>query len=391
MRIVYCANSICYLGGVERITIAKANALAAIEGNEVWIVVAENRKQIALRVDERVHIVDLKVNYYIDDWKSRWNVLKGFVLKRIQHQKKLKQVLNDISPDIVISTGFSEKYFLPKLTIKSHPVFIREIHFVSNYRWLVIDPHSKWQRFKTWLADFFDYRISIRGYSRIILLTHEDKEKFWKNNDKALVIQNPLTVEHSFRSDHKNKIAIAVGRITKAKNFSSLIRSWKIVHEAHPDWKLEIWGGGDERERNGLEHLMKNLELQQVVTLKGNTYDIYSQYAQASMFVSTSLFEGFGLCIVESMSCGLPVVCYQCPSGPKDIITDGKDGFLVPLGNERMLADRIIYLIEHEEERLKMGTAAIEKSRHYSMDNIIQQWMALFRTLLDEKSKKNKR
>ena len=89
--------------------------------------------------------------------------------------------------------------------------------------------------------------------------------------------------------------------------------------------------------------------------------------------------------LIEAISCGLPVVSYACPCGPKDIITDGVDGFIVPVGDERMLADRICKLIENDSLRRKMGAAAQEKSRQYSLDRIIPMWMDLFEELVRQK------
>ena len=102
MKIVYCTDSICYAGGIQRITIAKANALSQIEGNEVWIIVTDNKQKPVLPINPEVHIIDLDINYFEDDWKSKLHVIKGILIKRKQHRKKLKTVLNQINPDIVI-------------------------------------------------------------------------------------------------------------------------------------------------------------------------------------------------------------------------------------------------------------------------------------------------
>ena len=108
MKIVYCTDSICYPGGIQTITIVKANALANIPGNEVWIVVTDN-KQSPLKPLVGVKLVDLDVNYFADDWKGYFYVVKNILLKRRIHKKRLRKVLDDIQPDVVISTGTSEK------------------------------------------------------------------------------------------------------------------------------------------------------------------------------------------------------------------------------------------------------------------------------------------
>lgn len=382
MKIVYCTDSVCHAGGIQRITVAKANALADIEGNEVWIVVTDNKRpKPVLPISEKVHLVDLDVNYFENDWKSRLHVLKGIFIKRREHKRKLQQFLNTISPDIVISTGTSEKNFIPRMKVASNPSFIREIHSVSNYRLLVA--HGWFEKLSAWAGDIIDYHYYIRKYVKIVVLTDEDKQLHWKKNDKVKAIPNPLTTEHNKRSTLKSKTVITAGRLTAEKNFASLINAWQTVNKHHPDWKLEIWGEGSLR--NELQQQIDDLQLRDSASLMGYTDDIISKFADASIFVCTSKFEGFGLVIVEAMSCGMPVVSYACPCGPKDIITEGKDGYLVPPGDEERLAERICFLIEHEEKRREMGNAAAEKSKQYAIEPIIRQWMTLFHELTAKK------
>ena len=101
----------------------------------------------------------------------------------------------------------------------------------------------------------------------------------------------------------------------------------------------------------------------------------------ASMLIMTSLYEGFGNVIIEAMSCGLPVVSYACPCGPKDIITDGVDGFLVPPKDEETLAERICRLIEDETLRCRLGGAALERSKDFGIERVLKMWTDLFTTL----------
>ena len=111
MKIAYCLNSIRYLGGIQRVTIVKANALAEVPGNEVYILVTDNKNGILVHpLSPKVHLIDLDVNYYLDDWKSKWNILKGIFIKRHKHKKKLAQALHKINPDIIISEYDSDHY-----------------------------------------------------------------------------------------------------------------------------------------------------------------------------------------------------------------------------------------------------------------------------------------
>lgn len=293
----------------------------------------------------------------------------------------MEEELHMISPDIVVSTGGLEKNFLPSLSRKFPFVFIREYHFVSNYK--ILEATALYSKIINGISYLLERYYYIHRYNITVVLTKEDKERFWKTNDNVVVIPNPMTSSHTQRSMLTNNTVIAAGRLAKQKNFSSLLRSWKIVHQKHADWILEIWGDG--RERNHLEQMAADLHLQGSARIMGVTDDIFSKMAQASVFVLSSLYEGLPLVVFEAMSCGLPVVSYACPCGPKDIITEGKDGYLVPTGDEERLAEKICFLIEHEEKRREMGNAAVEKSKQYALEPIIRQWMTLFSELTAKK------
>lgn len=381
MKIVYCTDSICYPGGIQTVTITKANALSKIEGNEVWIIVTDNKREPIENIEKNVHLIDLDINYYEDDYKSKWHILKGIFIKRKQHKNKLRNILNDIGPDIIVSTGTSEKFFLPNIKINSNPQFIREIHFTRNYRSL--NARNLFEKISAKIGDFIDYKLSINRYNSIVVLTEQDKNENWENNKKIIAIPNPIKSLPYKTSTIENKKVIAAGRLTHQKNFASLIRSWNSVVNNHPDWSLEIYGDG--AEYNNLLTLISNLKLEKHVFLKGHSYNILEEMANASIFTLTSTFEGFGLVIVEAMSCGLPVISYNCPCGPKDIISDETDGFLVPLNDEQCLAEKINLLIENEALRKQMSKAALIKSQKFTAKEVISLWMNLFNTLKNEK------
>lgn len=381
MKIVYCLNSIRYLGGIQRVTIVKANALAEIPNNEVHIIVTDNTNgELIHPLSSKVHLIDLKINYYQDDWKSKWNVLKGIFIKRKEHKKRLKEALQHIQPDIVISVGQAEKNMIP--SIAGNWVKIRELHFNSNYRSL--HAYSFTDKLLALAGDFYDYHHKIKKYDHVVLLTQEDKEKNWKPSPHLSVIPNPISfITNNLVSALDTKKIVTVGRINRVKNYSSLIRSFRLVADKHPDWILEIWGEGEEKQI--LQEQINTLGLNRSVHLKGYTADVPSRMADSSCFVLSSLYEGLPLVLIEAMSCGLPVISYACPCGPKDIITEGKDGFLVPVNDEKALANNMCRLIEDNELRQEMGKAARIKAEQYKIENIIPLWMSLFHKLLKEK------
>ena len=376
MKIAYCIDTITALGGMERVTIAKANALADITGNQVFIIVVANNGTPVLSINPKINIINLNVNYGEDFGKNRFHAYQILLKKRKEHKYKLLESINKIKPEIIISTLQSEKYFIKTLKFNYQPTIIMEIHFCTNHR--LIDARTPLRKLTAKSGFFLTNQWNMSRIDQIVLLTNEDRELNWKkNNNKVCVIPNPITSESPYPpSTCTEKRVIAAGRLTYQKNFQSLITIWKQVTEKHPDWILEIYGEGEEK--NNLKNLITKLNLEGHVFLKGKTSDIFRAMSNSSIFILSSIYEGFGLVITEAMSCGLPVVSYACPCGPKDIITDGKDGYLIPCYNEEILTQKICHLIENEKERKDMGLNAIKKSRKFQTDIITQQWMNLF-------------
>ena len=372
MKIVYCADSIRGIGGIQRVTVAKVNALADLPGNRVWILVADTSGEQIFELSPKVKVTDLCVNYYEDDWKSRWHVLKGILLKRRLHKRKVKEALEEINPDVVVSVGESEKYFLAGL--KGGWLKVREIHFYKHYRCLAAGTPGA--RAIARLSEAYDFGWKIRRYDRIVVLTEEDRKNNWRNCNKVRVIPNPLPFTRDRVSPLNEKCIVAVGRLTAQKNFISLLRAFRPVADRFPEWHLEIIGDGGDRKM--LADEVERLSLGDNVMLRGAVKDVRERLLSASCLVSSSVFEGFGMALTEAMSCGLPVVSYSCPTGPSEIITDGVDGFLVAPGDEKALAERICTIIENEDLRKKMGAAAFRSSARYDIDRIVSMWMNLF-------------
>lgn len=378
MKIAYCIDTITALGGIERVTIAKANALANVKNNTVYLVVTSNQGIPVLPVNPKIKIIDLKVNYFEDFGKSPFQIYWILYQKRKEHKKKLTLFIKEKQPDILISTNNSEKHFIKSLSISHHTIIIRELHFCTHYR--LIEATTLFQKFLALIGHLFDYHWNMKNIDQTVLLTNEDKELHWKGKNKVNVIPNPIIFQSPYPpSTTKEKKVIAAGRLVYQKNFSSLIRAWKQVAEKHPDWILEIYGEGALKIE--LESLITELNLKRHVFLKGKTTDIFKVMSNSSIYVLSSIYEGLPLVIIEAMSCGLPVISYTCPCGPKDVIEDEKDGFLVNVNDEIELAKKINILIENEKLRKQMSDAAIIKANKYNIDNITSKWMKLFTKL----------
>jgi glycosyltransferase involved in cell wall biosynthesis len=225
----------------------------------------------------------------------------------------------------------------------------------------------------------------VKQLDHFVVLTHEDAS-YWKGLHNLIVIPNPITIKNGNHADYSQKQAIAVGRYTYQKGFDLLISAWLTVKEKHPDWILNIYGGGD---REAYQKQVDTLKLQDVIRCNGSVSDIAKKYQECSVFALSSRFEGLPLVLMEAMSVGLPPVAFACPCGPRDIIHDGEDGILCENGNIQQLADGICQLIEDEQLRKEMGQKAAINIQRYNLDNIMQQWDQLFKDLIKERDEKD--
>ena len=192
------------------------------------------------------------------------------------------------------------------------------------------------------------------------------------------VIYNPLPFFPKRLSDVSQKQVIAVGRYVPQKGFDRLIPAWSIVNKRHPDWTLRIYGDGM---RQRLQQQIDELNVTSSCILEHTVEDIVEKYCESSIFVLSSRYEGFGMVIIEAMACGVPPVSFACPCGPRDIITDDKNGLLVDNGDIEGLAEKICYLIENEDIRQKMGQQAHTDVQRFKIEHIALQWKELFDSL----------
>lgn len=284
-------------------------------------------------------------------------------------------------PDVVISTLGREMDFLTEIhdgSIKlaeSHIArdFVRNFHLLENRSFLY-----------RLIARYWRHKMdrAVHNLDALVLLTQHDADS-WAGLTKTYVIPNSIPFYPSCSSSCDNKVVIFVGRFNEQKGLEYLIKTWESTFKKHRDWTLHIYGDGDQKEM--LYQLISKAGLEKGVKVHQPTKKIMEKYLESSIFLLTSRFEGLPMVIVEAMACGLPVVSFDCPYGPADIIQNGEDGYLVEYLNTDEAALKVCELIENPELRKQMSRNARENIKRFDRNVIMKKWVDLFEILCNEK------
>lgn len=195
------------------------------------------------------------------------------------------------------------------------------------------------------------------------------------------VVPNPVSYYAESFNDvtKKENRIIAVGRLASQKRFDRLVEAFSRISDKYPEWYIDIYGEGELL--CTLEDLINSKGLSGRVNIMNFVQDIYSEYKRSQFIVLSSDYEGFGLVIIEAMACGIPVVSTDCPFGPSDLIDNGKTGLLAKMEIED-LAEKMEWMISHEEERGVMGTNAYKKASQYRKEVVMPRWEEVYMNLI---------
>lgn len=370
MKLLYNIPGTYNSGGMERVLANKANYWVKY-GYEVVIVTTDQRGRLPFfPLDERIHCFDLGIDYEENNGKSFLNKLLHYPVKQWKHKKKLKKLLKEQKADIVISMFGNEASFLPSIKEGSRKVL--EIHF-SRFKRLQYGRKGLWQ-----LADQYrskqDLKIAAR-YDRFVVLTEEDRG-YWGNLKNIKVIGNARSFVLPQPIELNVPKVIAVGRYSYQKGFERLIAAWSRICHKVPGWQLHLVGDGECRYT--LQKQIDDLGITDRVVLGKAEKEIVSIYKEASVMALSSRYEGLPMVLLEAQAVGLPIVSFACKCGPKDVIEDGVDGFLVEEGDIDVMAGKLLLLMGDEALRKRMGEAAFMHSERYSEERIMKQWIDLF-------------
>lgn len=370
MRIVYVFRSLAYWGGIERILVDKMNYLASAYGYKVYMLTTDQGSYpIPYQLRPEVHIEDLNICFY---QQYLYYGLRRYVLawkKKRLFRRIMSERLRIMMPDIIVCT--TANYVDLDVVVRT-----------KGNTPLVIESHSILRRtlvkggLKRCYANYM-FRKSFKQAGAIVTLTEKDACEWRKIHSAVMVIPNAVHLNDGDVSSLDKHRVIWVGRFDYQKRPMEVILLWKSIFPKYPDWHLDLYGEGEQASL--LEETASSLGMN--IHIHPPTSSIFDCYRKSSLLVSTSLFEPFGLVIPEAMSCGLPVVAYDCPFGPASIISEGINGFLIKMDDREMMIGRLCMLLDDESLRRKMGKDAIVSSSRYSAESIMPMWNDLFNSL----------
>jgi len=355
MKLLYIVPNINNEGGVARVLSVKANYLIEKLGYEVHILTQNNGNlPLFYSFSNKIFFHDM--------------MLKGVGLQfLISYRKALKSNINTIHPDVILVCDNGLKAFTIPIILKTKIPILFESHgskFIEEKQQnKYLSPIRIKLLFKDILANRFD---------KFIALSNESLME-WDVKD-GLVIPNPVWLQTDISAILESNKVIVVARHSYEKGLDRLLFIWEKIAKIHPDWILEIYG----KDVVDLEKSIKKTKIGSNIRLFNPVKNIQEKYYESAICALTSRYESFPMVLLEAMACGLPCVAYDCPCGPRAIINDNENGFLIEDGNVDLFVKKLNALIENTTLRKKMGAKAKLSSEKYNIDAIMETWNQLF-------------
>lgn len=348
LNILFFTGCITWGGGTERSVSVISNYLVN-KDFDVKILSLFDGKHTFYNTDPKVGLLSLSMQG------------KSPTLQYINTVYMLRKLLISNKIDVIVITDvILSLYVFPAIMGLDIKTIYRE-----NFNYFT-DLNSRKRKFSRALA--------VKYSDFIVTITTDDQkiyESKMKSHGKLTTIHNvkPFKTEDIANTDVK--VVLAIGKLVKQKGFDLLLEAWSKIIQFEPNWKLQIVGGGIE-EKN-LNDILKDLRLEDSVDLVGRTSDVQEYYKNASIYVMSSRFEGFGFVLIEAKEFGLPIVSFDCPYGPGEVVKDGIDGLLVKPENIDDLSEKLLILMQDRELRKQYGQNALEDDR-FEQETVLPKW-----------------
>ncbi|WP_240138367.1 glycosyltransferase family 4 protein [Streptomyces sp. MUM 178J] len=375
MKLTYLIYNAFGVGGTVRTVFNQANAMVE-RGHDVEIAtMLRYHEEPPFPLDPRVKVtalVDNRSGSYVDwdryegpedtSWHDRF---PAGVSKNADSRRRISAMirfLRGLEHRIVVGTRPTINLVIAEFTDPSLVRIVQEHAGLSTHK-------GEWRK----AIDAAYVKMDA-----IVCLTEADRAAYAQSFPHVRVERIPNAL-HSLdvpRTDLSRPQVVSAGRLDGNKGIDKLIEAFGQVVEAHPDWTLRFHGDGPELE--ALRKAIRAKHLYNHVFLMGPTRKLDEELAKGSIFAMSSKSEGFGMVLLEAMNCGLPVVSFNCPVGPRELVSDGVDGLLVAEQDVEALASGIIRLIEDEELRRSLSRAALQKAAEYGPDAVTKSWEHLY-------------
>jgi len=360
-KIAFYINSLEHSGGAERVITILVNKLC--DSYEVYLFLL-NEATPFYKVNPEVNIIPLVPKVIPSSGVFAAIKSNVRIVRKVMGAIKKHQI--DLLVTFMTTTNITGM-IAAKLT--KRPVIMSERNFPTKQRMA-----QYWRSLRKLLYPYADY---------LVVQTAEIKSHFvdFMNRDKIVILPNPISpdlTEATTKAYPKKSTILNVGRLNQQKAQHILIRAFALLQPC--DWNLTFVGEGDRREE--LEQLVTTLGLDEKVQFPGSTKAIYEQYGTAKVFAFSSIYEGFPNALIEAMHFGMPCVSTDCPTGPSELIEDGHNGYLIPMNDEKIMAEKLRVLIDDEEKRATFGGRAKETVAKFKAAAVVKSWATLIDTAL---------
>jgi len=362
MRILYIIPKINNTGGVARVLSVKTDYCIKKWNYEITILTQNNGNfPLFYEFNKKVILQDIQYSHQ----KNKF---------LFQFKRQLQEKINAINPDcIVVSDNGFKAYLIPFLLKTDIPI-VFEAHGSRFNK----EKKTKgiFQKIGFRISDLIK-KMGAKRFDSFVALSKENLSEW--NVKSGVVIPNPIWIENTRVNSVEAKKVIAVARHSYEKGLDRLLKIWKEVVKVNPDWELDIYGEPDAG--TDLPGLARELNIGQSVNFHLSVPDILEKYQQASIYAMTSRTEGFPMVLLEAMACGLPVIAYDCPIGPRSIITNTVDGLLIKDGDEKSFVQKLLELMDDVNLRKELGKNGAENMQQYKLEPIMNKWKLLFESV----------
>lgn len=386
MKIYFLVYNIYGMGGTVRTTVNTVNYLAE-HGYDVEIISLRRISEKPLfKISNKAKIrplIDVRRDHlFNEDSSSLKNIIKKVLLRipsiLIHKDEDLYKMFNLFSDIKLVGCLLSLKSGILVTTIPSFNVMATR--FLNKNIITIGQEHKPYDIHSSKIQKMIK-----KHYHKLDALTCVAKRDadYYKNIvDNTVFLENGIEIPVQ-RAKLDNKVIIAAGRFVYQKAFDTLLEAFKIVYQKHPDWKLNIFGDGEDKEM--LKKIIVENDLSNNVRLMPTSNNLNEEILNSSIYALSSRYETFGMVIVEAMALGVPCVSYTT-EGPTEIIKDGEDGLLVsPIDDANVFARALNSLIEDKEKRINMGINAKRNVKRYSMSAVGKKWESIIKEITDAK------